>query len=89
MVGVEPPTKRERLNEQVVRSRYVISADDIVGVPRTILPREMTKWFASSEYQQEKMSYPAYCESSGFDIVLGPGVSMVAGKVSSYVRDEK
>lgn len=76
------------LNEQIVRSRYDISAYDIVALPTECLPTEMVNWLASTEYINEKLSYPVYCELKGYEMKLGPGAAWVAGKVYRYVRDE-
>lgn len=89
MTGVEPPTPRERLNDRVVRSRYVICADGVIGVPRVMLPVEMARWLSSSEYREDKLSYPDYCKFKCYKVELGPGATLVSGRVKKYVKNER
>lgn len=71
-----------------MRSRYDISAYDIVNLATETLPIKMVQWLSSAEYINEKLSYPAYCEIKGCEMELGPGAAWVAGQVYKYVRDE-
>ena len=82
------PSPREMLNERVIRSRYDISAYDIVALPVDHFPIEMVQWLSSTEYIHQKLSYPAYCEIKGCRMELGPGAHWIAGKLDHFVRDK-